>query len=162
MINDYNDTTLFTIKQLPTSQFKIKYNEMSVTKLVKGRTPFGIENYNNKKIINIEIDEKICNTIIGIEKFVQRYFDEYKLQSSIRKKPPYKPLLRTYVKLSKEESSNDIKIIIVKNKKRLTQHEINKFSLKDCRGQFEIYLDHIWKHGKKIGLLWTIDTITLI
>lgn len=145
------------ITQLPTLNYKIKYKNMLICKTFECKIPFGIECYKEKKIINIEIDTKIYNEIIELEKIVQDNLEDMKLTTCARKKPTFKPLLRTHLKYDK---NNNVKLIIIKNEKRIKydEHSI----LKKCSVEIDIYLKHIWCHKDKIGLLWMVESITLI
>jgi hypothetical protein len=134
----------------------IKFNDKLISIILKSTIKFGIEEFYNKRIINMEISKKIYKKISEIEKFIFNKEKNYDHYSSIRINKTninLKPLLRTYLKYKK----NILKTIVKKNNSIISLDEINK----NDKIKADIYLDHIWIKKNKLGMCWYIDSITV-
>ena len=136
----------------------LNINENGVFKTIKlflknVELPFGVEEYKNKYIINIELSnnseyEKIIRLL---EKNIHAIldldieYDRIDLNSVFHKKPKHKLLCRTNIKKTK----NKIVIIFV-NK---NNEEISIFDIpKNLNCNIELEISGIWKHKFNYGI----------
>ena len=158
--------------------YRISYN-MSKFKF---ETPefinyFGIEDYNKKEILNIEMDditnEKhnfICE-MENIETLIKNYSDRDKLKSNpfIKLPPDFLKDLgnKVFTPTIKKSINNknlrthikNVEIFKMKDGKKvlLTKNEIIK---KKCK--YEIELANIWIYGANYGLIWYVSKIQVM
>ena len=118
--------------------------------------PFGIEKYNDKMVLNIElIDSNNNNNIISkldmIENEIQKYFKNIGLIKSLKKsKLGY--LLRThYMKLSEC-------YILKKNQEKMIIDESN---LQNAECELKLSIKGIWVNDNNYGLYITVSSIKI-
>jgi len=147
---------MYNITRIHDNKLKIKKDDKLMSIVFRSTLKFGVENYYDKQILNLEINEKIRQKIIEIEKYIFEQEKNYSHYSSMRinkYNPMLKPLLRTYLKYKK----NILKTIIKKNNTIVSLEDIKK----NDKIKLDVYLDHIWIKKNKLGLCWYIDSIEI-
>lgn len=149
-------------------------------KASKLNMPFGLEVYNHKEIINLDIplkkgDNSVHNFHVNVSE-IERFFnrctyddkitEQYKIQKNfhqdmklkefvpcLKKRSTFEPILRAHLK----KQGSVIKTRFQKNGQRVSLDD-----LKDASGEFIIILDSVWIKNGKCGLLWIISKANLI
>jgi len=139
--------------------FRIRYN--GVDKLLFNikniYSPFGIEKYNKKDILNLELtnDSNYKNNIVSLLKELDEYFSSLSVSepkflnlnynSFLKNNGNNKFLIRTHIsnKLKIKSKNNDPKSIIIKN---------NSFNI-------ELEFSNIWIYNDSYGLILTVNLI---
>jgi hypothetical protein len=121
--------------------------------------PFGIENFGNKLILNLEFSKYKTNNIVYNFHAIIKSLENYVINlnkgifvSCIKNRPdPYEPLLRTNIK----KYGKKILTNIVSKCNTKTLDDINKNSYV----YFELELNNIWISNGKYGINWDILNI---
>ena len=129
-------------------------NNMITYNLDNTKTPFGLENFNKKYIINFEINDDNLADILLIENKLIKKFDyenKYIHKSVVNKNKNYKQLLKCRIKMNK----NTIITKLINNNK-----EISIFNLKK-QENYNILIEFsgIWIYKNNIGLYINIIKI---
>ena len=136
------------------------------------KTPFGVEDWYGKSIINIELNkenekhQKITERIHMIDNFFANmpveklnYFlpkelieslENKQFKPSIVQNSDFKPVMKTYARLGKRSP-----LKIIKNGEKYTD------DIKDQFGTFQILLSTLWVNNWGFGLNWTVEHIEL-
>lgn len=147
--------------------YKMQYDDKNIKILSpKLKIPFGVENFNNKLILNLELDKNknndthnfssiiksIENYLINLDRICDVELKNFTYCSSYKNRPdPFCPLLRTSIKkygkkiLTKICSKSDLK----------TLHDIKKNDYISVL----LEIESIWVYGDKYGINWTLNTI---
>jgi hypothetical protein len=158
-INSFDKTKILI--QTDKKNHRIRYNCFNILafKVTEVYSPFGIEKYNNKDILNLELtnNSNLKNNLISIIKELDTYFKELSethedfhglnYTSPIKNKDDKTIIIRTHIsnKLkikTKKETPTDIKI---KN---------NTFNI-------GLEFSNIWTYGENYGLVLTTNIIDL-
>lgn len=138
-----------------------------------GKSPFGFEEFNKKKILNIElylknpIHAKIYEEIRQLDNFFANLIPEkleYFLPEDLIKKLKNKkynsslrvynnkdaPLLKTFIRIEKNK-----KLPVFKNDQ---QYESD---VKNLPANFEITMSSLWISNTSFGLNWSLEKITI-
>ena len=121
--------------------------------------PFGIENFGNKLILNLEFSKYKTNNFVynfyAIIKSLEKYvinLNKGLYTSCIKDRPePYEPLLRANIK----KYGKKILTNIVSKCNTKTLYDIDKNSYIHV----ELELNNIWLSNGKYGINWDIETI---
>jgi len=139
--------------------YRIRYNGVDkLLFMVKNiYSPFGVEKYNNKDILNLEIENNsnYNNNIISLLKELDEYFNDLtktdqkffhlNYTSFLKNNGNNKFIIRTHLskKLKIKAKNNDPKSIIFKN---------NSFSI-------ELEFSNVWVYNNSFGLILTVNLI---
>lgn len=139
--------------------YRIRYNGVDkLLYIIKNiYSPFGVEKYNNKDILNLEIENNsnYNNNIISLLKELDEYFNDFTKTdqkffnlnyiSFLKNNGNNKFIIRTHLskKLKIKAKNNDPKSIIFKN---------NSFSI-------ELEFSNVWVYNNSYGLILTINLI---
>ena len=117
--------------------------------------PFGLEEYNNKYIINFELNDnkEFENYIRKLEKNINNLIDEdSEIKSVFKKKENYNLLCKSYIKKNKNKF-----ITIYKN---LEDKDETLFNIKKNKNyDIELEISGIWKFNNLTGLYINIISI---
>jgi len=131
--------------------------------------PFGLEKFNNKYYINIQIDFNTSDNnhkigkIYDIEKHFNDYMKikydnkNYKFISSIKKKNSNNILLKLSIPIIKNNLICNYYIDNKKIKKNI--FELNNY--KDKKHSIEIKLNTLWIHNDTWGINWNANNLVL-
>tara|TARA_B100002019_G_scaffold264715_1_gene253734 strand:- start:161 stop:739 length:579 start_codon:yes stop_codon:yes gene_type:complete len=191
MINNNNNEYYFynyNFKDIAFYQNKKSYNIFIYEDFMKEiifntpnlNIPFGIEDYNNKKILNLEFKNiKLNNNLYNLysniknvesffinlnknENIIKRPFPNNLLNdiknkkfiSSIKDKENFDPLFRIHLKKVKRKYLTTFKK--KKNNEEILYHEIKKMN-----GIFCICLKSLWISNDSYGLIWNLQSSIL-
>jgi hypothetical protein len=129
--------------------------------------PFGIENYGNNLILNLEIMEinNYVHNFISILKSIDAFFSSLQNINNIdltklkyvscykERDPPYKPLLRTNIKKFRKKILTEI----ISDDNCTTLYEITKDQNNKIKTIIE--LDNLWITNTSYGLNWSVIKI---
>ncbi len=145
------------------------------------KIPFGVEKYNNKFIINFELQKfakansninyNFVSGLSCIDGLFQKLVDDdsilkYKLPHGMNKELEGKNymscikfnsvnmLFRVHVKKPK-----DLKIFSVNDAGEKKYYDLDEIKGKEC--MCEITLDNLWTHGNNYGLVWFVNEIQI-
>jgi hypothetical protein len=139
--------------------------------------PFGIEDYNNKKIVNLEFKNiesnnniyNLYSNIKNVELFFENLIENSKIInrdlpnnllndiknkqfiSCIKEKKNFDPLFRTHLKKIKKKYLTNFK-----NKNN--NEEIIYSNIKKMNGIFSICLKSLWISNESYGLIWNLQS----
>lgn len=144
----------YEFEEISKYSYNMTKDEKKISVTIVGVNKFGIEDFNNRQIINIEFtDKKKLEKIFKIESEICKKFKDYKITSCLKLHSKYPPLIRGYIKYDK---SATCKTLLLHDEVRTN---ISKFQ-KNKEYSFELYLDHLWIRKKNIGLFWIINCIS--
>lgn len=110
----------------------------------KMKTPFGIEKYNKKMIVNLEMDENKMYNFMAVLKSIDAYFTDVlkncEYVSNYKDREDFKPLLRTHLK---------------RYGKTKIEGVIEKGNYITC----ELELASMWEYNGKYGIKWEINHV---
>lgn len=158
-INSFDKTKILI--QTEKKNHRIKYNCFYnlAFKVSDVYSPFGIEKYNNKDILNLELtnDSNIKNNLISLIKEIDSYFKDLSnthtdfadldYTSPIRNKDDKTIVIRTHI-------SNKLKIKTKKENPLDIKIKNNKF-------QVELEFSTLWTYNQNYGLVLTVNIIDL-
>lgn len=132
-------------------------NEQIIINKLLCHIPFGIEKYNDKILLNIELLENndnnnLLSKINSIENYIIKKFPNLGLLSCF-KKSKLGHLLRTHF------LKNTICYILKKNNEKIIIDECN-LKLSDC--EIDLTLKGIWINDNNYGLYFVINSIKII
>jgi hypothetical protein len=158
MIIENLNTNMLNISKINKKYYNITYeNEQINIKNLICHIPFGIEKFNDKILLNIELldsneNNNILSKIDSIQNIIINKFPNLGLISCIKKsKLGY--LLRTHFLKSTEC------YILKKNNEKIIIDECN-LNLSDC--EIDLTLKGIWINDNNFGLYFVINSIKVI
>ena len=122
--------------------------------------PFGLEQYNNKYLINIEVDNvEFINLVRLLEKNLisllnNEINDTFELKSVFHKKQNYKLLCKCHIKMNK----NTIISKYINNNQELSIFKIEK----NEKYNIQLEISGIWIYKNTYGLYININSILLM
>jgi hypothetical protein len=148
-------TKIFLVNDKNT--YRIRYGGVNkiILKVPEVYSPFGIEKYNNKEILNLEFDYNNNDkyNILAQIKSIDNYFLQFK------ERDEFKDL--NYMSPIKELSGNKISLRChVSNKLNFkTKNSLEVPVIKKNKFNIELEFTSIWKYNENYGLLITINTV---
>lgn len=154
----------FYFKEIKKNKYILLYinDDSSMSKInFEGKklySPFGIEEYNNKFILNLEVNnnneilrsiKEIDNFLRSIESFYigekEIKLDDLEYYPIIKKRKDKKPIIRSHIKITRKKINTEIK-----NEKndRLTIYEFPK----KTKVNVILELGDLWIYKKKFGI----------
>lgn len=149
---------MLNIYRVNKKYYNLTYNNEQITiKNLICYIPFGIEKFNDKILLNIELldtndNNNILSKISSIENDIIKKFPNLGLLSCV-KKSKIGHLLRTHFIKSTES------YILKKNNEKIFIHESN-LNLADC--EIDLTLKGIWTNDNNCGLYFVINSIKVI
>lgn len=159
--------------------YRFVYN-MSRLKIITPELyiPFGIEQYNNKEILNLVIidNNNVNHNFINYLETIENIYEQFSKKENSKNKLPFVNLPPDFIKdVNNKEFTKTVKagplgptlrthiknteIYKKENEKKIycVSSEIIK---KKCK--CEIELSNIWIYGSKYGLVWNINKIEIL
>jgi len=152
------DTNMLDICRVNKKYYNITYNNEQITiKILLCHIPFGIEKYNDKILLNIELldtneNNNILSKISSIENYIIKKIPNLGLLSCV-KKSKLGHLLRTHF------LKNTECYILKKNNEKMIIDESN-LNLADC--EINLTLKGAWTNDNNYGLYFIINSIRVI
>ena len=158
-INRFDKTKILI--QSDKKNFRIRYNcvDNLAFKIKEVYSPFGIEKYNNKDILNLELvnDSNINNNLISLIKEIDNYFSELHITNT-----NFTDL--NYMSPIKNISENKIQIRThVSNKLKIKTKKDSPYNIviKNNRFQIELEFSSIWVYNMNYGIVLTVNVIDM-
>jgi hypothetical protein len=174
-IDDVDYSKIFLINDKKGYRFAYKMNKMRIKTPILF-VPFGIEQYNNKEIINFQIKTtnndqyNFKNFVLSIDKIYEQFSlkdDDSKLPFVVLPQDFIKTVQNLEFSNSYKQDKNLIRTHAVKNIEIFTMNNNKKEILlknnikgKNCICEFE--LSNIWIHNNSYGLLWNVINIEIL
>ena len=119
--------------------------------------PFGVEKYNDKILLNIELldtneNNNVISTIESIEKFIAKKFPNLGLSSCIKKSKLGHTIRTHFLK-------NTECFILKKNQEKMLIDEIN---LKLADSEINLTIKGIWTNDNSYGLYIIVNSVKVI
>ena len=159
LINSFDSKKIILIEDK--KNYRIRYSAVDklIINISNAYSPFGIEKYNKKDILNIELtnNSNINNNIISLIKEIDNYFLNL---------GEIKSEFKNFIYTSPIKNISDEKINIrchLSNKLKIKTKDNNpeSFILKKKNFKIELEFSSIWLFNESYGIVLTINSIDL-
>ena len=170
---DINYIKFFKTKSKAKTNYIITYNDKKIKLKIKNCIiPFGVENYNNQSIVNIDINPTRSNShfniykdIKSLEKYIENIceskycprdlkkdIDEREYHKNIKKRESGGYLIRTYI-IGAPEISKTVNGM---------EFPLSSTNIKKTISNVELELGILWINNENYGILWYVKKIEVL